>query len=492
VPRLDKFESYELLWIGVLFGTAVGIWPNDLWLMVLILIFGLVFAKSRAVFVLGLFVGLLRIQFSFWDVRVAKDSPTQVEAHIVKTQKRYSVADIQGQLFFLKPATLGQTLAGNVQYKASSTLETSFFGIKERSFFEQRILGQVKWTSPPIVSDQPTWFEIFRRHVEEMFNTHHENLKYFRAAMFLGDGSGLPRQVWKSLNLLGLSHAIVISGSHLTVLASILILLFSVAMKIIPRSQVLIQRSFVNVGILLFAVICGFEISLMRAVLSFALATLISFRFPSLHRLENHKKIALVGILLVLLHPTDAFRPTYILSFVTTWGLVRLGTRLALETFFIPAIMVFSVAPLLSIVIHPLSPLCNLILLPILYFFIVPLSFVSVVISPLERVADQAISLFYTIVETIARWLELIPSYSMPTAMVGALSLLAVSVLLIQRDLPVRTKILASAVVGANFFQAAASDPPSTKIFDLPHPKVNPSPWPMSIAESRMPSIACF
>jgi competence protein ComEC len=117
--------------------------------------------------------------------------------------------------------------------------------------------------------------------------------------------------------------------------------------------------------------------------------------------------------------------------------------------------MVFSVAPLLSIVIHPLSPLCNLILLPILYFFIVPLSFVSVVISPLERVADQAISLFYTIVETIARWLELIPSYSMPTAMVGALSLLAVSVLLIQRDLPVRTKILASAVVVVFFYGAA-------------------------------------
>lgn len=453
--RFTKFESYELLWISVLFGSAVGIWPSDPWLMVLILIFGFAFAKSRAVLILGLFVGLLRIQFSFWDVQVAKDAPTQVEAHIVKTQKRHSVADIQGQLFFLKPAIVGQTLVGNVQYKLFPTLETSFFGIKERSFFEQRILGQVKWTSPPIISDDPTWFESLRRRVERIFDTQYENLKYFRAGMFLGDGSGLPRQVWKSLNMLGLSHAIVISGSHLTVLASILILLFSVAMKIIPRSRVLIQRGFVNGGILLFAVICGFEISLMRAVLSFALATLISFRFPNLHRLENHKKIALVGIFLALIHPTDAFRPTYILSFVTTWGLVRLGTKLALETFFIPAIMVFSVAPLLSIVIHPLSPLCNLILLPILYFLIVPLSLISVFVSPLEQVADQAISRFYVIIETVARWLELVPSYSIPNPMVGALCLLAVSVLLIQRDMPVRIKILVSAVVVVFFYGAA-------------------------------------
>ncbi len=141
-----------------------------------------------------------------------------------------------------------------------------------------------------------------------------------RRALVLGDGSSIPRSIWNHLNFLGLSHLLVVSGSHLTWILGVLLLLFR------RRSRVGAQI----LGLLAIAIwlsLVPLEISVLRA---FALALaiyLVGLFWPALHRYPAHERVAIVGILFLLWNPLLLFSSTYVLSFGASYCLLESADR---------------------------------------------------------------------------------------------------------------------------------------------------------------------
>lgn len=273
------------------------------------------------------------------------------------------------------------------------------------------------------------------------------NLKNFREAFFMGKARALSKELWESLNGLGLSHAIVVSGSHLSLLASVLIFLIGALFRWMRWDGIYFRRVFVVIGLLGFSIICGFEITLLRALLCFFILYVGGGFYPALHRYSSLDRLAMVGLLMGFIWPGYLLSRSYLLSFAATFVLLSFSGR----TWCCLAVSVFMpiFCLLLGLSAHPLSFIFNIIFLPALIFIVVPLSAASVFLRPLESLANNVVIFF----EEFVGWTYQI-SASLIKAPVGSenlfqltLSLLIVGVLLTRRS----EKIKMSVLIGTSF-----------------------------------------
>lgn len=225
-----------------------------------------------------------------------------------------------------------------------------------------------------------------------------------RKALLLGDGSELPKEIWKSFNYLGLSHLLVISGSHIS--------LFIVTLSAASRCFHTIQwrRIFIVSIVGGYCGICLPGISIARAYLCFLLWMLGGYFFPLIYRYSSLDRLGCVGILLLLVNPGWSLSPSYLLSFVATAAVLSCrsengkGKAWALAIF--PAAALLPLCHLLGFRLHPFSPIVNFIFAPLFWLVIVPASFLGLVKSAAASVENLLLATF-RMVEDWARLLEL-------------------------------------------------------------------------------------
>ena len=128
-------------------------------------------------------------------------------------------------------------------------------------------------------------------------------------ATLIGETSGVERRWTQDFRITGTYHALVISGQHVSVLAFTLLLILRLfRMRKVPALCVATLASW------LYAFISGMSSPVVRAAGGFTLFLVASYCFRKMRILNA---LAVVGIVYLLLDPTELFDPSFQLSFLS-------------------------------------------------------------------------------------------------------------------------------------------------------------------------------
>lgn len=237
-------------------------------------------------------------------------------------------------------------------------------------------------------------------------------------ALTIGSQNGISQTQWQLYQQTGLIHLIVISGSHITLIAG---LAFSITRKIwlasgwmrIPALWPAALASWLT-G-LLYGSIAGLTIPTLRAVLMLSIILLAKLwqRHSSPWRLFS---AAVTGVLLI--EPTAVLQSGFWLSFLAVALLIHLHDgRLGKpdtwqEWVFAHCASSLALSPLLLLFFQQLSliaPVANAIAIPLLGLFVIPLALISVLllyITPdLASYLLQVCDFLLSQLETSMSWL---------------------------------------------------------------------------------------
>jgi competence protein ComEC len=231
---------------------------------------------------------------------------------------------------------------------------------------------------------------IFRQSLYERLNNLTEKTSYggILIALAMGERSGITPEQWQVFRATGTSHLVAISGLHIGLLAGFI---FFIARYLWPYcgSAALIlasPRAAAIIALLiaaLYAALSGFAVPAQRALIMLSIVLISLFR---LHKVQSSQVLgfALLGVL--LLDPVAVLSPGFWLSFgaVATIGLAAFGRLTVDKSWRIWGRLQWRISlaliPLLIFLFQQaslVSPLANLLAIPVVSFLVVPLVLVA-------------------------------------------------------------------------------------------------------------------
>ncbi len=144
------------------------------------------------------------------------------------------------------------------------------------------------------------------------------------AATLLGETSGVEKRWTSDFRVTGTYHALVISGQHVSVLATTLLLLLRIL-----RFRRLQALGLAVVACWMYAFISGFTAPVVRAAGAFTLFLIASYCF---RRLRVLNVLALVALVYLILMPHQLFDPSFQLSFLSAAAIAAFAIPLMEST----------------------------------------------------------------------------------------------------------------------------------------------------------------
>jgi competence protein ComEC len=241
------------------------------------------------------------------------------------------------------------------------------------------------------------------------------------AALFKGEQSALPSKYWDLFSYLGVVHLFVVSGLHIGIIVWISSFLIK---SILARVRITGKKRLYNLILLveLIALVSffNFQLPILRASLGFFLYVLLADRIPQLHRYPKTELLSGIGLLLLLLDPVEALERSYIFSFSATLILLRaVDLKMKLNYWsvqLLPGLVIGLLTHLFAEPMSFLSPLVNLLFVPLFFFLLLPAivvgRFVSSWRSEIEGVLQ---SLFFSLESVAEEIANLSPAESLST-----------------------------------------------------------------------------
>lgn len=247
--------------------------------------------------------------------------------------------------------------------------------------------------APALQPGEPAWYSIAagRQHIIDRLSQllgDSQSLALVKA-LTIGDGSSIPQEQWEVFRKTGTLHLIVISGSHIGLIAG---LVYFVVLRLWAWTNLLAwppQRvaalSALAVAIL-YSALAGFSIPTQRAVVMLAIVMTAIILQRNTHPF-NTLAVAMFAVL--LLDPLAVLSAGFWLSFLAVAVIVyavagRLGKPGYLEGVIkINWATTVALSPLLLFFFQQVSliaPLANLIAVPVVSFLAVPLSLLMVMV----------------------------------------------------------------------------------------------------------------
>ncbi len=390
---------------------------------------------------IGLFLGFLialpNYKAGNSPVWIAHDSGSsrQVRVFVIKQEATYSIArldQLDGEPLKHPVYTTmdshaeGSVIEGRAVLRPRAMIELAHHWSMERRLSDQSLIGHLKWLAKADETLEPTLVQKLREGCRSLVTTPYETASRMRKALFLAEGQALLPEEWRLLNLVSLSHAIVVSGSHLIWLKGVSLPILKYSSWFVPVGM--LSWRIVLTGILIFfTFICGEELSLLRALL-LAIATLfVAYYVPKIHRFPNKDLLAIVGILLFLWHPTASFQSTYLLSFWTSWVLSESSHCKAPLTYVLPACFAIPLLHWLEIPCHWLGWLCGIFMFIPFLCLIVPLLVAGTVSDSIDRLADNALHSFFKTLSLIEQPLQALSTPHFPGILASTAALIAIA-----------------------------------------------------------------
>ncbi len=230
------------------------------------------------------------------------------------------------------------------------------------------------------------------------------NNKYLNV-FILGDSTTLEDEVLDSYRNNGISHLFAISGMHITLFSSILIMILN---KIIKNKK--LNNIIIILFLFFYMFLTNFTPSIIRASFLFILLSL-----NKMFKLKIETLYVLIFILQILLlyNPYYIYNNGFLLSFITTATLIIFNKAIhncnnyLLKTFVI-SLMCFLITIPICInsyyQINLLSPFINLIFVPLISLIIFPFSLIvflipnlSFILNIMTSILEQLSIIFYNI-----------------------------------------------------------------------------------------------
>lgn len=133
--------------------------------------------------------------------------------------------------------------------------------------------------------------------------------------ILLGIETGIPRDLYDDFNATGTSHIIVISGSNISLVVAILLLL---GQKVFGKRYATIIAT---VGVVLYTIMVGADASVVRAAIMGGIYVGAIYFGRGNHTLNA---LFVAGLLMTLINPLTLWDVGFQLSFMATWGLIVL------------------------------------------------------------------------------------------------------------------------------------------------------------------------
>ena len=256
-------------------------------------------------------------------------------------------------------------------------------------------------------------------------------------ALMIGDQSGISPVLRDSFNRTGIGHLLAISGLHVGIVATVAFFIFQWIFSFIP---LLLWRGgvkkwagiFTLIPVIIYGLIAGMSPSTQRAVIMVTVF-LMTFVIEREHDLIN--TLAMAAMVILVVHPPALFSISFQLSFISVffivYGLSRLpkswtvvaetaqaswfvqkGKRL-ISFIFVSVFATLGTLPLVMTYFNQVSLIgvfSNCIMVPLVGFFVVPLSLFSVILYPVwtfgAEVVLQISAVILFIALSIAQWLS--------------------------------------------------------------------------------------
>ncbi|RUO60929.1 DNA internalization-related competence protein ComEC/Rec2 [Pseudidiomarina marina] len=320
----------------------------------------------------------------------------------------------------ISPPQAGTTWQFQARLKAPQGVRNDGGFLYHRYLTGQKIhaLGSIR--SGSFVAGEPN----YRQRVYNRLAAFEKNLSQFGIlqALTLGERQALSAEQWQTYQRTGLAHLIAISGLHLTLVAAGVLWLSRKAMRYYARSRS--RRETTNSWVwatcialtvtFFYAGLAGFATATIRAFVMFSVV--IIHKYFALHTPSSRVLLRAVAVV-ILAHPLAPLQSGFWLSVVAVatillmnwrWPIIQGRWRGVRALWRLELTLTFAMWPLTAMWfggLPILAPLTNLVVVPIVTFWVLPLSLLG---------------LFSLVVnaETISLWLfriaELPLSYAEP------------------------------------------------------------------------------
>jgi competence protein ComEC len=356
----------------------------------------------------------------------------------------------------------GQHWAFTVKLKRPhGVFNTSGFDYERQLFIEGICAtGYIRPKIKPVLLGQDSaWFSIsvWRQTITDKLSEllpNSPSLSLIKA-LTIGDGGAISQTQWEVFRKTGTTHLVVISGSHIGLIAGLvyfLVLRLWAWMGILRWSpQHVAALVALGVGVF-YSALAGFSVPTQRAAIMLAVAmfAIISQRNPQpFHTLAT----ALVAVL--LFDPLAVLSAGFWLSFIAVALIIytvagRLGKlNIILETLKLNSVMSLGLVPLTLLFFQQvslISPVANAVAVPLISFLIVPFALLAVVlmfITPtlatwLFWLVDELLQGLWWLLTQLAALPYAIISHTQPS--IGALlfALMSILILLAPKGFPAR------------------------------------------------------
>jgi competence protein ComEC len=259
----------------------------------------------------------------------------------------------------------------------------------------------------PFLLQMESWRDHIRQFLEREANPLSSGIS---KALVLGEQGDIPEEVKEHFIVTGIAHLLAISGDHLGIVA---LLSFSLMIWILKRSEFLLLTIDVKKWaaaltlpcLLVYTFIAGGGISVIRATIM-----VITFFFSILFNRERNllHTLALAAFLILIFSPPSLFDVSFQLSFLAVLSILYLVPRILQDlkqkgvsllpktswkgnilkyimlSLLVTGVAILGTAPFVALHFNRFSPVgffTNLLFIPWVGFFIVPLSLIASLFS---------------------------------------------------------------------------------------------------------------
>ncbi len=222
--------------------------------------------------------------------------------------------------------------------------------------------------------------------------------KNYLNTFILGDKNLIESEIMESYQANGISHLLAISGMHIALLAAIFLFILN---KISKNKK--INYLIVIMILIFYMFLTNFSPSIVRATITFILLTVkkaLNLKINTLYIL-----IFICSVYL-LYNPYIIYNIGFLFSFIITFYLILFNKLIrdrksyTTKTFIISLIAFLASMPIQINNFHEinlLSPIINIIFVPLVSFIIYPLSLITFIIRPLDELFLQLTKILETL-----------------------------------------------------------------------------------------------
>jgi competence protein ComEC len=334
-------------------------------------------------------------------------------------------------------------------------------GFDYQSWLIQQQLGGVGYVRPSsdnqMVAEQHWHIDRLRWQIAAAIDRHSESLSHsaLLKALLIGDKRAVTSEQWAMFAATGTSHLMVISGLHVGLISALVYTVCRVLVLLLCRRCAAERWAGLAalVAALAYALAAGFSLPTQRALVMIAVVMLVLLFRRHIAPLNGLAAAMLACLIIDPLAPVSA---SFWLSFTAVaclfYGAIgRFAAGRQRWRWVSAQYLVFvGLLPVLAIAmgrISLLSPLANMLLVPLYSLIIIPLNFVAGLLYSIS--ADWAVRLWWLLDQLLLyslgylHWLErqgspLLLVVEQHSLLVKALAVLAVGIMLLPRGMPQR------------------------------------------------------